>query len=248
MLSNNSVIKTICLLICFFAYSVYSLKANAQVIRVGLIDYPPHINFDENLSKSPLYQYINRTLQPLGYTIKFVKLPRERATIELVKGRVDVLMPVPLENESMKILSLPIFHSVPGLCFKKENFIPILSAIHRLDDLTIGVPVSSTIVAGLSASKANLLQIKGENATNRGIEMTQRGWLDAFYHPSPVKVYHRKNPSYKEVACSYFHGYSTPVYIAISNTLPKETFNLINSTYQKAITKESYEYYFASRK
>lgn len=78
--------------------------------------------------------------------------------------------------------------------------------------------------------------------------MTQRGWLDAFYHPSPIKVYHRKNPAYKEVACSYFHGYSTPVYIAISNVLPQKTFNLINSTYKNSITKQSYEYYFANRK
>jgi len=248
MLSHNSVIKSVFIFVCFFAYAIYSAKVNAQVIRVGLIDYPPHINFDEDLLKSPLHQYIERTLQPLGFTIKYIKLPRERATIELFKGSVDVLMPVPLENESMKRLSLPIFHSVPGLCFKKENFIPILSAIHRLDDLTIGVPVSSTVVAGLTDSKANLLQIKGENATNRGIEMTQRGWLDAFYHPSPIKVYHRKNPAYKEVACSYFHGFSTPVYIGISSKLPQKTFNLINSTYQKAIAKQSYEYYFASRK
>lgn len=86
---------------------------------------------------------------------------QERATIELLKGTVDVLMPIPLEKETMRTLSLPIFHSVPGLCFKKENFIPILSTIHRLDDLTIGVPVSSTTVAGLTASKANLVQIKG---------------------------------------------------------------------------------------
>lgn len=247
MLSHNSVIKSVFLFVCCFAYSVYSFETNAQVIRVGLIDYPPHINFDEDLSKSPLYQYINTTLLPLGFTLKYVKLPRERASIELFKGRVDVLMPIPLENETMKTLSLPIFHSVPGLCFKKENFIPILSAIHRLDNLTIGVPASSKIVAGLTASKANLLQIKGENATNRGLEMTQRGWLDAFYHPSPIKVYHRKNPAYKELACSYFHGFATPVYIGISPKLPEKTFNLINATYQKAITKQSYEYYFASR-
>ena len=78
--------------------------------------------------------------------------------------------------------------------------------------------------------------------------MTQRGRLDAFYHPSPIKVYHHKNPLYKEVACSYFHGYSTPIYIAVSKALPAEIFNLINTAYNKALLEQSYEYYFANRK
>jgi len=227
--------------------SIFSLTANAQSLKIGLIDHPPHLSFDEDLKNSPLYQYINNILVPMGFTVDFIKLPRKRASIELSKGNIDLLLPTSVNDKTLKTLTSPIFHSVPGLCFKKENFIPILSAIHRLDKLTIGVPINSSPVPALTESKAKLIPLNGKNATSRGIDMTQRGRIDAVYHPSPLKVYHRKNPMYKELACSYFHGYSTPIYIAVSDTMPTKLFNLINNAYQKSITKISYEYYFANR-
>ena len=78
--------------------------------------------------------------------------------------------------------------------------------------------------------------------------MTKKGRIDAFYHPSPINVYHRKSLIYKEIACSYFHGYSTPVYIAVADTLPTKKFRLIDNAFQNAMLKQTYEYYFASRK
>jgi len=243
-----SVINTIKKAFAFLVIGLFSLTAASQSLSVGLIDYPPHINFDEEISKSPLYKYMNKMLTAQGFTVTFIKLPRKRASVELLKGRIDILMPIPLNDENIKTLTSPIFHSVPGLCFKKQNFIPILSATHRLDALTIGVPDNLSLVPALTDSSASLVYLKGENATSRGMEMTQRGRFDAFYHPSPVTVYHRKNPLYKELACSYFHGYSTPVYIAVTHTLPADVLTLINSAYQKALKEQSYEYYFASSK
>ncbi len=239
----NAIKKTF----CFLIFSFFSFTATSQSLSVGLIDYPPHINFDEDISKSPLYQYINEMLKTQGFTVTFIKLPRKRASVELLKGRIDMLMPLPLNDENIKTLASPIFHSVPGLCFKKQNFIPILSATHRLNTLTIGVPDDISLVPALTDSTASLVYLKGKNATSRGMEMTQRGRFDAFYHPSPVTVYHRKNPLYKELACSYFHGYSTPIYIAVSPSLPSDVFAIINSAYQKTLKEQSYEYYFANR-
>jgi len=232
----------------FLAISLFSLSASSQSLRIGFIDYPPHISFDVALEKKPLYQYMNSVLLPIGFDTEYVKLPRERAAIELFKGRIDILLPVSLDDSTLKTLTSPIFHSVPGLCFKKENFIPILSAAHRFNELTIGVPLGIPLVLTLTNSSAKIIPLKGENAISRGIEMIQRGRFDAFYHPSPSKVYHRKNPFYKEVACSYFHGYSTPIYVAVSKSMPTQKFNLINNAYQKALVKKSYEYYFARRK
>jgi len=232
------------------AFSLYSFTVSAQSLKVGLIDYPPHINFDEALNKSPLYQYVNTVLLPLDLHVEFIKLPRKRATLELMKGNIDLLLPssTSLENKTKKKLSSSIFQSVPGLCFKKESFIPILSATHRFDDLTIGVHINSSVVAGLKDSEAQLVYIGGDNATKRGMEMTKKGRIDAFYHPSPINVYHRKSLIYKEIACSYFHGYSTPVYIAVADTLPTKKFRLIDNAFQNAMLKQTYEYYFASRK
>ena len=232
--------KTIYLVLFYF----FSCAAISQTIKVGVVDYPPHVNFNDELNKSPLIQYMNSVLLPLNYSIIYIKLPRARASVELKKGSIDVLMPIPVVKNTIMTLPSAIFHAIPGLCFKKENFIPILSATHRFNDLIIGFPANSSLVFVLENSEAKLIPLMGGNAVNRGIELTQRGRFDAFYHPSPVQVYHRNNPNYKEVACSYFHGYSTPVYVAVANV---KIFNLINLAYQKALSKQSYEYFFANR-
>jgi len=235
---------------CFLILCLFTFSVSSQTLRVGLIDFPPHLSFDEELTNSPLYQYVNKILDSLNYTVEYVKLPSERAYLELTKGQLDILLPIslPANKDEVSTPFTPIFHSVPGLCFKKENFIPILSATHRFDDLTIGIPAASSPVLALTNSEAKLIPIKGENATSRGIELTQRGRFDAFYHPSPIKVYHRNSPLYKEVACSYFHGYSTPMHIAVANKLSKQTTEIIHRAFETAMKNQSYEFYFASRK
>jgi hypothetical protein len=231
-------------IICGVISYLLSFAVLSQTIKVGVVDYPPHVNFNEALNKSPLIKYMNNISLPSNHSFTYIKLPRLRASVELEEGRVDILMPIPVVKNTMMTISSPLFHATPGLCFKKENFIPILSATHRFESLMIGFPANSSIVSALENSGALLIPLMGENAVNRGIELTQRGRFDAFYHPSPVQVYHRNTPGYKEVACSYFHGYSTPVYIAVANV---KIFNLLNSAYQKALSKQSYEYYFANR-
>ena len=224
--------------------------ALSQTLTVGFVDFPPHISLNEEYKESPLYQYVNEVFLQADIKVTYIKLPGERALTELLKGRVDVLMPtsLPSHHKVIKTLPSPLFHTVPGLCFKKENYIPILSATHRFEKLNIGVPAGVKLVAALTESKANLIPLNGDDATSRGVELTQRGRLDAFYHPSPIKVYHRENSLFKEVACSYFHGYSTPVYIAVANTVSKSSFIIINKAFQKAMLKEPYEYFFAMRK
>jgi len=233
--------KKIIYLVLFY---FFSCAAISQTIKVGVVDYPPHVNFNEELDKSPLIQYMDGALALSNHRFKYIKLSRARASVELEEGRIDVLMPIATVKNKMMTLPSPIFYAIPGLCFKKENFIPILSATHRFNDLIIGFPANASLVSTLENSEANLIPLRGGNAVNRGIELTQRGRFDAFYHPSPVQVYHRNNPNYKEVACSYFHGYSAPIYLAVANA---KIINLINSAYQKALSKQSYEYFFANR-
>jgi hypothetical protein len=243
----RKIVNKIC---CSIVLSWFSFAALSQTLTVGLIDFPPHISFHEEYEESPLYHYINAIFLKANFNVNYVKLPRERAFTELMKGRVDVLMPtsIPSDYKAIRTLTLPLFQTVPGLCFKKENYIPILSATHRFENLNIGVPAGSKVVAAVAESKANLIPLKGDDVTSRGVELTQRGRLDAFYHPSPIEVYHRENPLYKEVACSYFHGYSTPIHIAIANKVPKEIYTFIDDAFQKAMLNQSYEYYFTMRK
>lgn len=228
--------------------TVMSFSVMSQTIKIGLIDFPPHIDFNEGNSQSPLLNYLKNAFNSADMRVKFVRFPGARGKIELEKGTIDLLLPVDDDGSNIKKLSLPVFHSIPGLCFKKENFIPILSATHRFDNLLVGVPIGVNVVSALADSNALLVSVKGDDAINRGIELTQRGRLDAFYHPNPNKVYHRKNKLFKEVACSSFHGYSTDVNIAVSPKEPAKKFRLIDKAYREAMKKSSYEYYFASHK
>ncbi len=222
---------------------VYPYGLHAKVIKIGIVEYPPHISFNDELNKSKIYNYFTLVLGHLDFDVKFYKYPQKRGIIELDKGNIDLLLPYDGTGKDVRLLSKPIFHSVPGLCFKKEKFIPILSATHRFDKLIIGVPSGVEIVNALRSSNAKLVNLEGEDAISRGIDLTQRGRIDAFYHPSPIKVYHHSNILFKEVACSYFHGYSKGVYVAASSQLKSSTFNDINSAFLKMMESLSYEYY-----
>jgi hypothetical protein len=220
--------------------------AQTTSIKVGVVDYPPHVNLATGrIDSSPLITYMTKALSSPNLSFKFIKLPGDRARLLLKQGDIDLLLPINKQQDAGKYFSKPIFHAIPGLCFKKESFIPILSATHRLKDLTIGVPAGIKPLDVLEEADAIVVPLKGNNTTERGIELTQRGRLSAMYYPSLQTVYHSKNPNYKALACSYFHGYSTPVYIVASDKLDLKIKEVLEQTYLNAMRAESYEYFLA---
>ena len=229
----------------FFLIFSLSLSVNSTTLKVGLVEYPPHLDFKNTLNKSKLFQYTNAVFNKHGLKVEFIKFPYRRGLLELKKSNIDLLLPYDNIDKSVKVLSNPLFYSVPGLCFKKEKFIPILSALHRLKGLKIAVPPGVPVINVLKYSEAILVDMQGSDIINRGIALTQVGRIDAFYHPSPLKVYHSGNERYKEVACSYFHGYETGVFIATSPTMSEKQLTLLNNVFKQAHNELSYEYYFA---
>jgi len=232
----------VCVVLCLPVY------AQKVTVRVGAIDYPPHVQFAEASDKSPLIKYMATVLSSAGFEMEVIKFPGGRGKLELARGQVDLLLPVEATSGGLSLFEQPIFHATPGLCFKKENFIPILSATHRFKGLTVGIPAGSQPLPVLVKSGAILVDVTGEDATERAIELTQRGRLLAAYHPSPRKIYHSKNPLYKELACSYFNGYSSPVFIAASKDLPESVFNALEISYSAVFADMSYEFYLSTSK
>ena len=113
------------------AKEVTSDVHSTETVRVGLVEYPPHLNFNGDVANSKLYQYIEKTFNDNGFNVQFIKYPINRGKVELEKGFIDLLLPYDDIKHKVRVLSAPLFHSVPGLCFKKDKFIPILSATHR---------------------------------------------------------------------------------------------------------------------
>lgn len=222
-------------------------KAISNSLTVGVIEYPPHIDFKNNIKSEKAYKYVHAILERKFSDIKYIKYPTKRALSELKKGNIDLLYPVDDPFNKLNQLSNAFFYSTPGLCFKKKNFIPILSATHLFKKLAIGIPSGTKIVPTLEHSQANLINIKGTDSLNRGIELLRLGRLDALFHPSPIKLYNENNPLSKEIACSYFHGYSSEVHIATRPNMDKKTFKLIDNAFSIAQNETSYEYFFTQK-
>ena len=122
--NNRQKIKAM-LLLCLLLFSTPSAAAKieySQSLVIGLIDYPPHLDFKKAMNQSKLYQYITQTFANKGFELTFRQFPSKRGKKELQAGNIDLLLPFDDEvNESIKLLTKPLFHSIPGLCFKKKS-------------------------------------------------------------------------------------------------------------------------------
>lgn len=218
---------------------------NAKSLKVGVIEYPPHTSVEKRNIRGPAIEYLKTALAEEFDDISFTYLPTKRGTVELNKGNIDLLFPIAKSKDIERYLPKSLFHSVPGLCFNKKNYIPILSSTDKLSRLLIAVPAGVELPKALTQSKATLKVIEGSDVLSRGISLLLRERVDSLYHPSPINIYHHTNPLSKKLACSYFHGYSTGLFIATSQQLSKEKQNITEQAFRNAMLKETYEYYFA---
>lgn len=217
---------------------------SAETIKVGIVDYPPHINFIKNIEQDKAYRYVERVLKGVYANVSFVRYSPEDGIKEMEKGSIDLLFPLTLANNDFRHLSKPLFRMVPGLCFKKENFIPILSATKRIKGLTIGVLPGTPVLPIVIAAGADLQILSKSRSLTQGIEMLLEEQYQAFYHPNPMEVYHYKNPLSKVLACSKFLGYPSGVYIAVKEDMEDKTYQAIDRAFSRALEINSYEQYF----
>lgn len=219
----------------------------SKTLKIGVIEYPPHVIASKSEIHGPALSYLKAMLSQHSYNIRFVYLPTKRGIVELNKGSIDLLLPISKTAEINHYLSRPLFHSVPGLCFNKKDFIPILSSTDRLDRLIIGVPAGVTLPSALTESNAIIKIIEGSDVLSRGISLLLKKRIDSLYYPSPINIYHYTNPLSNQVACSYFYGYSTGLQIATSPLMSHEDKLKLDNIYMNYLNKETYEFYFAKQ-
>jgi len=216
----------------------------AETIKVGIVDYPPHINFIKNIEEDKAYLYVNRVLKGVYAEVEFIRYTREDGIKEIEKGSIDLLFPLTLTNQELRHLTKPLFRMVPGLCFKKDNFIPILSATHRLKGLSIGVLPGTAVLPIVKDAGAKVIVLAKSDSLAKGIDMLIAERYKAFYHPNPMEVYHDKNPLSKVLACSKFLGYPSGVYIAVKENMDEKAYQSIDRAFSRALEINSYEQYF----
>ena len=227
---------------------ILSGYAAAKQLKIGLLEYPPHVVASENGFEGPLLDYLKRMYQDEYTEIVFVDLPNKRGLRELRKGHIDLLFPYIEKGEQIPNFDGALLNVVPGLCFKKKNYIPFLSAPGALNGLNIGIPENIPLVATFTRSSPNLTVIEGSEVLERGVQMLQKGRIDAFYHPSPINVYHYQNPLSKTLACSLFYGFSRPVTLAYSPLLSAQFKERLEHIFLAQLQKQSYEYFLLENK
>lgn len=227
-------------LACCFSVTSYS-----DTLKIGLVEYPLHASFNHNIEVQPAVEYVRKALQQEFSSIEFIRYPNKRAQAELARGNIDLLFPVAGDLSKLRTLSKPLFYSTPGLCFKKKQFIPVLSAVHRFEGLIIGVTPGVDVVPILKNSGAKLSTIEGSNALTKGTKLLLSGLIDALYHPNPAEIYHHSNAYSKKIACAYFFGYSSGVHILAAPNMDVKRYLQIDRAIMQALAAMSYEFYFA---
>lgn len=217
-----------------------SKPAIADAYRVGIVEYPPHIRIDTSPPSGLVLEYVRKAMEKNMDSVSYSPLPLLRAITQLNSGQIDFLLTVEEPHGSIPTLDRPLFKLVPGLCFKKENFIPILSATHRFKELNIGYVSGVDVASPLQNSGASLVPLTGTTTMDRGLAMLAAGRIDAFYHPNPVFTYHSNNPLTKKIACSYFYGLTTNIFVAISPKLTEIQRSHIQSSFDNASNEQTY--------
>lgn len=227
---------------------LYSGIVSAETIKVGVVEYPPHINFAQGIAHDKAYQYVDNVLKGIYAEVEFSTLGYEQGQAALARGEVDLLFPLDVSRSKLRHLSKPLFRSVPGLCFKKQDYIPILSALRRLKGLSVGVSAGTRVLPVLIESGARIDILHSGESLNRGIEHLLSGRYKAFYHPNPMQVYHHSNPLSKKLACTKFYGHPSGVYIAVERNMGEQQFTLIDKAFSHAMADKSYEEIFREKK
>jgi hypothetical protein len=228
----------------FFLSFFCSRIAFAETLKVGIVEFPPHIDFSTKASDATVYKYINEILEGLVAKVEFKTYSHKQALIELNSGAIDLLFPLDVSQNKLRHLSKPLFHVVPGLCFTKNNFIPVLSALHRLKDLNIAVASGAQVLDVIAASGANVTTLTKENKLQQGVDLLLANKIDAVYLSNPEKIYHYNNPLSKQIACSKFHGYPSGIYVAVRNNMSEDKYQLIDRAFTHALEINSYENFF----
>ena len=240
--SNLQPLIRFCLTLIFVVSlgSAYAM----DTLKISISEYPPHVkrNVDGYL-EGKLVEYLK-----LGYSsdfkkVEFVPLLRKRGLLEVQKGKVDLHFPYITPISNVKNIGSPLFHANPGICFKKSNFVPFLSAPNALNGRVIGVAAGTNVVEVLTQYKDKVHYIEGVDAITRGTALLLKGRIDALYHKNPENIYHYDNPLSKSIACSYFHGYSEAVHLAVSPAVSKQHLAKIRLAFERFNASMPYEFF-----
>ncbi len=217
------IVKHILLSLCV---GVCSQQAIASNITIGAYSYKPEVRFVKGddgklMAQGQSVDLLRKVILKSGSEVRFVKLPLTRALKALKNNKVDFLFPVIDPPSSVKIVSQPVVKTIPDLCFKPEKFVAILSAQQQLKGMMIAYE-AGTSIAPLKDGPVRLREVYGSDIRDRMFSMLEKDRVTAFYHSNPRIIYQENLPTYQKVACSYYYGYTSNIYLGASDKFFEE--------------------------
>jgi len=226
-----------CCCLVLFSLKVFGEGGDTDrsTITIGTYGYQPHIKVGAGPLQGRGINYLRKLLESAGYKPIFQVVPRKRLAQYLANGKVDMAFPIYEKElrESKRMSVRPLLFETPGLCFRKENFIPFLSVIDRWKNLDIIYAGGTEIIPFLAKNNASLKPVFGTNIQDRLIKMLASKRADAAYVANVFPMYNVNSRFYKSIACSNFYGHSSPVYIAISDQLDLNVIKSLRQSYIK---------------
>lgn len=218
--------KRIVLVLAAIAISESAYTAPSEehklTLTIGVYSYPPMVNVTNGEISGTAIEDLGRIVKGAGYNVVYRDFPRARLIPALKRNDIDLAFPVyTTSDQDTSVLSRELsLVEIPGLCFRKENFVPFLSTIKQWSQLKIVYPAGMEPAPILKKYGQQLSPVFGDNVLERTIKMVASGRADAAYSPNISFIYNVNSRYYPYIACSSFFGYSTPVYIGVSSKLP----------------------------
>ncbi len=206
-------------------------------LTIGVFDYPPLITVTNGVIGGTAVEDLSKMLREAGsgYAAKFKTLPPKRLKQALIANNIDLAFP--LYSDSIDDVSLltpePVLFEIPGLCFRKENFVPFLSTVKHWRFLNTVYPGGVEPVPILKKYGEQISPVFGEDVLDRTINLVASGRADAAYVANIFSVYNVNSKYYRHIACSSFFGFSSPVYIGVSKGLSSDTLEKLRQTKQR---------------
>jgi hypothetical protein len=192
-----------------------------KTITIGTYDYLPDIEVNNGFLHGRGIDYLTKVVEGAGYKPIYQVVPRKRLAQHLENNEVDMAFPIYEEEllSARKMSIRPVLFETPGLCFRKEKFIPFLSVVDRWDQLDIIYAGGIEIIPFLRKNNARLKPVYGTNIQGRLIKMVASQRADAAYVANARSVYNVNSRFYHLIACSNFYGHANPIHIALSSQL-----------------------------
>ncbi len=185
-----------------------------QKLVMGVFDYPPYIEISKNTEIKEFWpSHFTQAVEFIDLTL--VEVPRKRLQGFLENGAIQLAFPV-YDISELQPIGKPVTFEIPGLCFKKDNFIPFLSATHLWKNLRIGFPGGTKLISILKQHNKNpdSHEVVGSGLLSRLTNMLMKDRFDAIYVQNINHIYAIGAQYYDTIACSGFYGNLQPVYVA----------------------------------